>query len=40
MPSATAGPGVQRTAHFTVLASDPTTLTGINVTGTKPFPLS
>jgi alkaline phosphatase D len=39
-PTATTGPGVKRTAHFTVLANDPTTLTGINVTGTKPFPLS
>jgi alkaline phosphatase D len=39
-PSATAGPGIKRTAHFTVNADDPTTLADFQVTGTKPFPLT
>jgi len=35
-----AGPGVKRTASFTIPKDNPAGMTGPNVTGTKPFPLT
>jgi alkaline phosphatase D len=37
-PSGTTGPGVKRTASFTITKDDPASMTAATFTGTKPFP--
>jgi alkaline phosphatase D len=37
-PSGTTGPGVKRTASFTISKDDPASMTAATFTGTKPFP--
>lgn len=37
-PSGTTGPGVKRTASFTITKDDPNSMTAAAFTGTKPFP--
>ena len=38
--ASTSGPGVKRTAAFTIPKDDPAGMTGPTITGAKPFPLS
>ena len=37
-PSSTTGPGIKRTANFTITKDDPASMTAATFTGTKPFP--
>ena len=39
-PDGTTGPGIKRTASFTINKDDPKSMTGPTFTGTKPFPIT